>query len=66
MVLLPVARWLTSVVNHNDVRKAVSALTVDLKLLVLALAGSTVLAFNKGYLASESTERHLQRCSRVE
>ena len=24
IVLLPVARWLTSVVNHNDVKKAIN------------------------------------------
>jgi hypothetical protein len=34
---LPVARWLTSVVNHNDVRKTAQ---LDLKLLTLALARS--------------------------
>ena len=35
IVLLPVARWLISVVNHNDVRKAVTA-QLDLKLLAFS------------------------------
>ena len=41
IVLLPVARWLTSVVNHNDVKKAINEPSGQ---LAVASVGSIKLA----------------------